>query len=545
MDRLMDFLSRTYRNALVWCLGNRWKVIIAAFAIFAGSLFLIGGARKEFVPPQDIGVFMMTLRTPLGSSLEFTDNVVKKAEALFKTRPEIVTFYTAIGGFQGGLVNQDIFFITLKNYNKRPVAAPFKRRPTQQEFMAYARDEVKKIPGLEAVSVLDPSLGGFSASRGYPIQFSVQGPDWEKLAEYSKKIMGEMNKTKLVTDVDTDLQLGMPEIRVHPDRNNASARGVTITNIADTISAAVGSLRVGKYTDESGHRDDIRIKLLDKYNRQPQDINKIMVRNIHGEVVSLANVVTLQEKPSLLTITRYNRERAVTIFANIAPGKSQTDILSSIQKISKNILPAGYFIVFSGSSETFKESFQSLIFALILGIVVAYMILGTQYNSFIHPVTILLALPFSVTGAFLAIRLTGISLNIYSMIGILLLMGIVKKNSILLVDFTNTRRIAGMGVHEALLEACPIRLRPILMTSVATISAALPIALAVGMGSETTRPMAIVVIGGVLVSTFLTLFVVPCAYSLFSRFESKRHREELHEALVSLGEIVETKKKKK
>jgi multidrug efflux pump subunit AcrB len=537
MDRLMGFLSRSYRGALTWCLDNRLKVVGGAMAIFASSLFLLGGIRKELVPPQDMGIFIVNIRTPLGSSLEFTDQVFKKAEALFKSRPEIIRYFCAIGGFQGGLVNQGGFFITLKDLKERPTAAPFKRRPRQQEFMPFIREQVKKIPGIEVVTVMDPSLAGFSAKRGYPIQFSVQGPNWEKLGELSAKIVESMNKSGLVTDVDSDYQVGMPEVRVAPDRALAAARGVTVTNIADTISATVGSLRVGKYTDESGHRNDIRVKLLEQYNRRAEDINRIMVRNIHGELVSLANVVKLNEKPSLLTISRYNRERAITIFSNIAEGKSQTDIMNYIERTSAKILPAGYHIVFSGSSQTFKESFESLIFALILGIVVAYMILGTQYNSFMHPITILMALPFSATGAFIAMWLTGISLNLYSMIGLLLLMGIVKKNSIMLVDFTNNRRVAGMGVQEALMDACPIRLRPILMTSISTIAAAVPPALSLGPGAETMRAMAVVVIGGVILSTMLTLFVVPCVYSLLSRFESKRHQKELHEALVSLGEV--------
>lgn len=542
MDRIMDALSGWYRTALAACLGNRWKVLGAGIAVFAASLLLLPGVRKEFLPPQDQGVFMVTLRTPLGSSLEFTDGVFRKAEAVLKSRPEIRTYFTAVGGFQGGLVNQGIFFVTMKDRGKRPAVAPFTRRPTQQEFMALVRDRLKAVQGIEMVSVIDPSLAGFSASRGYPIQFSVQGPDWDRLIEYSGRIMEKLNKTKLITDMDSDIQMGMPEIQVKPERSKAGERGVTIASIADTISAAVGSLRVGKYTDESGHREDIRIKLQDRYNRQPKDIANILVRNVHGEVVRLASVIKLDEKPSLLTITRYNRERAVTIFANIAPGASQTEIMNVIQETSKSILPRGYFIAFSGSTQTFQESFQSLIFALILGIVVAYMILGTQFNSFLHPVTILMALPFSATGAFIAMWISGISLNIYSMIGLLLLMGIVKKNSIMLVDFTNKRRIAGMGVGEALMNACPLRLRPILMTSIATIAAAVPPAFAVGLGSETTRPMAVVVIGGVLLSTMLTLFVVPCVYSLLSRYESKRHQEELHEALVSLGEIAPPKK---
>jgi HAE1 family hydrophobic/amphiphilic exporter-1 len=537
MDGLMERISSAYRSSLAWCLDNRWKVLGTAGAVFMASMFLLGGIRKEFVPPQDQGIFMASIRTPLGSSLEFTDTVFKKVEEFMKSRPEVEKYFGNIGGFQGGLVNQGNLFVTLKDYRKRPIAAPFKQRPTQQEFMAFFRKELKKIPGIYNSSLIDPSQGGFTAQRGYPIQFSVQGPDWTKLAGYSEKIMDRMKKSGLVTDVDSDYQMGMPEVRIAPDRARASARGVNVTDIADTISAAVGSLRVGKYTDESGRRNDIRIKLLDSQNRQASDINRIKVRNVHGEIVNLSSVVSTSEKPTYLTITRYNRERAINVFANIGAGKSQSDILTFIEETSAKILPAGYHVVFSGSSQTFKESFESLIFALVLGILVAYMILGTQYNSFLHPIIILLALPFSATGAFIAMRLTGISLNIYSMIGILLLMGIVKKNSIMLVDFTNTRRVAGMSVHDSLMEACPIRLRPILMTSITTIAAATPPAISLGPGSETTRPMGVVVIGGVLLSTLLTLFVVPCAYSLMSRFESTRHQKELHEALESLGKI--------
>jgi HAE1 family hydrophobic/amphiphilic exporter-1 len=251
----------------------------------------------------------------------------------------------------------------------------------------------------------------------------------------------------------------------------------------------------------------------------------------------LSKLVTFENRPSLLTISRYNRERAVTMFANVAPGKSQSDAIAWVGQQAKQILPPGYHYVFSGSSQAFQESFVSLIVALILGIIVAYMVLGAQFNSFLHPFTILLALPFSATGAFIALRVTGITLNLYSMIGMLLLMGIVKKNSILLVDFTNHQRRLGLPVREALLQACPLRLRPILMTSVATIAAAIPAAVALGPGSETTRSMAVVVIGGVIFSTLLTLIVVPCAYSVLSRLESHKHENELKEAMRETGGI--------
>ena len=535
MDAFMDRLSARYRRALTWCLDRRWKVIGAATAVFASSLLLLGGVKKEFVPAQDQSRFLINIQTPLGSSMEFTDNVFKQAEAILRARPELHTYYAAIGGFQGGLVNQGIMFVTMKDKGERPVAAPFKRQPSQQEFMSWFRGQISKIPGVKRVTAQDLSLAGFSAKRGFPVEFSVQGPDWDKLAEVSQGLMDKMNASGLMTDVDTDYDPGMPEVRVIPDRAKAALHGVTISNIADTISAMVGGLRVGKYTDASGHRDDIRVKLVDKYNRKPSDISRIWLRNNRGEMVPLSEVVTLQEKPSLLTITRYNRERAIDLFANVAPGHSQQEAMDFIEKTGK-ALPQGYHIVLSGSSQAFKESFQSLVLALVLGILVAYMVLGAQFNSFIHPFTVLLALPFSVTGAFLALRLTGISLNLYSMIGLLLLMGIVKKNSILLVDFTNERRLKGEDVRTALLEACPLRLRPILMTSVATIVAAIPAAVALGPGAETTRPMAVVVIGGVLLSTVLTLVVVPCAYSLLSRWESHKHDEDLARALEALGE---------
>jgi HAE1 family hydrophobic/amphiphilic exporter-1 len=279
------------------------------------------------------------------------------------------------------------------------------------------------------------------------------------------------------------------------------------------------------------------VRLVDKDRNSPTDLDRIWVRDQFGNVVRLPQVITRETKPSLFAITRYNRERAISIFANPAPGKAQSAGLDAVKAMAKDILPEGYHLVFSGNSQLFSESFRNLILVMVLGIFVAYMILATQYNSFIHPVTVLMALPFSVTGAFIGLALTSQSLNIYSMIGLILLMGIVKKNSILLVDFTNERRKHGLGVREALLDACPVRLRPILMTSAATIAGAIPEALSRGAGSELIVPMAVTVIGGVLVSTVLTLFVVPCFYILMSRFENTSSDAELKEALRELGEL--------
>jgi HAE1 family hydrophobic/amphiphilic exporter-1 len=375
------------------------------------------------------------------------------------------------------------------------------------------------------------------AGRGYPIELSVRGPDWGKLGEYAETIRDRLMKTGLAVDVDTSYRLGVPEVKVMPDREKAAARGVTVAAITRTINSTVGGVRVGKYT-KGGRRYDIRVSLRDENRKGPADLSKLWVRNMRGEMVPLLDVTRILEEPTLLSIQRENRERAVTVSGNVATGKSQAEALAAALKIAGEVLPEDYRAVPTGNAQQFQESFRELWLALFLGIAIAYMILGAQFNSFIHPFTILLALPFSLAGALAALWLTGHSLNMMSMIGILLLMGIVKKNSILLVEFTNARRLKGLNVREALLDACPIRLRPILMTSLAVVAGAVPSAFVLGPGAELRAPMGVVVIGGTVVSTLLTLFVVPCAYSLLARFESgrgSRHRAKVMDILSSRG----------
>jgi len=533
----MDKLSHFYKKALGLCLNWRWSVIVVSLILFGVSLSIFPHLRKEFIPPQDQSRFLVTLYTKMGSSLSQTDLTFKEAEKLFATRPEIQGYYVAVGGFGGGLVNQGISFITMKDVKERPILEPFKKRPSQQEFMQYMRDALQKLPGVDRVAILDLSLTGFSAQRGYPIEFEVQGPEWSKLAELAIQMRDKMAASGYMSDVNSDYNPDMPETEIFPDREKAALRGVPVSSISTTIAALVGGVKLlpNKYTDSAGHRDDIQIKLVASENRSAADINGIYVRNVMGWQVPLQELVSTNPGKTLLTITRYNRERAIGIFGNFTSGKSQSEVMDYVKKLAKETLPEGYHVVLSGSSQAFGDSMKSLGIAMILGIFVAYMVLASQFNSFLHPVVILLALPFSVTGALMAMGISDTSLNIYSLIGILLLMGIVKKNSILLVEFTNHKRAEGLNVRESLLEACPVRLRPILMTSTATIAGALPQAFAFGPGGEIIRPMAISVVGGVLVSTFLTLFVVPCAYSLFSKLESTKHDEELQASLKILN----------
>ncbi len=517
-------LARGYRRLLEKALNARWLVIISAMVVFALSLGLFGKLRKEFVPAQDQSMFLCRLQTPVGSSLPFTDSRFKEAEKFVMSCPEVNRYYAAIGGFGGGEVNTGVLFVTLKPKNERGIRKGVGHPLSQQELIGVFRKGLNSIPDTKAF-IQDLSTRGFTAQRGFPIEFSVRGPDWEKLAGYSQSIMDKMRQTGLMVDVDTDYQLGVTEVRVIPNREKAQAYGVDMKAIGDTVNALIGGVRVGKYTRD-GRRYDVRARLVSEDRARPEDIEKLYLWNNHGERVKLSEVVDIELKPSLLSITRRGRERAIGVFANVAPGKSQADALDAVTKAAKEVLPEGYRVVLSGSAQVFKESFSSLFFALWLGIIVAYMILASQFNSYVHPFTVLLALPFSISGALFALFLGNQSLNIYSMIGLILLMGIVKKNSILLVEFTNHMRREGLGVKEALMEACPIRLRPILMTSISTVAAAIPPALAIGPGAESRIPMAMAVIGGVILSTVLTLFVVPCAYSIFSKFEKGRYSKE-------------------
>jgi multidrug efflux pump subunit AcrB len=383
----------------------------------------------------------------------------------------------------------------------------------------------------------DFSQRGFSPGRGggFPVEFNIRGPDWNVLARSSREIAEKMRQSGLVTDVDTDYQVGMPEVRVIPDRNRAADLGVSMADFGETINAAIGGQRVGKFKDK-GRRFDIRVRLLAPQRQRPEDIQRLLVRTSGGGLVRLGDIVRIEQRPTLQTITRRDRQRAITLTANVIPGVSQGEAIDRSMQIAQANLPDGYRVVASGSARTFRESFESLLFAMVLGLIVAYMVLASQFNAFTHPFTVLLALPFSVSGALVALLLAGQSINVYSMLGIILLMGIAKKNSILLVDFTNQARAQGMERHEALLHACPIRLRPILMTSVATIAGALPPALAIGPGAELQRPMALSIVGGMIVSTALTLFVVPAAYSILGdavawNDERKRRGEGLVAAL--------------
>jgi multidrug efflux pump subunit AcrB len=533
VDAAIGWLVAAYRRTLVRALDRRWTVLAVSAALFAVSLLLAGRLRREMTPAQDQGTFVVRLLMPPGTSLNATSEAFHQAEDFLSKRGEVLKIFGTIGGGGGGgggaSVTTGFMFITMKPKDQRPVDAKKKKPLTQQQFMSLVRKELAKIPGVRRISLQDRSQTiGTGSGRGYPIELSVRGPDWDKLGQYAEAIRAKLTATGLAVDVDTNYVLGVPEVRIMPDRDKAAYHGVTVSAIARTINSTVGGVRVGKYT-KGGRRYDVRVSLMNKNRTDAADISSLYVRNVRGELKPLKDVTTIVTKPTLLQISRENRQRAVTVFGNVAPGKSQADALSAAGAIAREVLPEGYRLAATGSSQQFQDTFHELGLALLLGIAIAYMILAAQFDSFVHPLTILLALPFSLSGALIALWLGDHSLNMMSVIGILLLMGIVKKNSILLVEFTNAKREEGLGPREALLEACPLRLRPILMTSLAIVAGAVPAALSLGPGAELRSPMGVAVIGGTLLSTLLTLYVVPCAYGLMTAIEGKqslqRHAE--------------------
>ena len=502
-DRFYHRTERAYRRLLGLALRYRLTVLGLAVLSFAGGIYITNFLGKEFLPPEDQGRFIIRMQAPVDYSVNQADGMFRRMEEILRRFPEITTIYYALGTGATEEVSKGVMFMNLK-----PKA---ERKKNQEEIKKEVRKALSAIAGLK-VSVEDIALVG-GGQRMVPIQYSIRGRDLKELEHYSREVSGQFSKLPGVVDVDTSLEAGKPENRILIDRNKAADLGVEIGSVAEVINILIGGeLDVTKFKDESrGRRYDVRARLWAEGRTSPEDVGRLYVRSRDGRLVEIANLVKIQEAGGPSVINRVDRQRAVTLFANLE-GKPLGQAKSELDQIAAKVLPFEYSGRYKGMADTMGESFEFLMFALVLGIVMAYMVLAAQFESFVQPFIILLSMPFSFIGAFGALLLTGRTLNIFSFIGLILLMGLVKKNAILLVDYANTLQQRGLARREALLEAGPVRLRPILMTTFAMIFGMIPVAVGVGEGSETRSPMGIAVIGGLLTSLFLTLIVVPVAY---------------------------------
>ncbi|MEK6690149.1 MAG: efflux RND transporter permease subunit [Nitrospirota bacterium] len=529
-NKLEDWYKKTeefYRELLQVSLNHKALVIITAAGLFAVSIFITRFIGKEFVPQEDQSRFFVRLRAPIDYSVDEVDRMFRQAEEIARNIPELNTVYYSQSGGLARETNKAALIIGLKPKSERA--------RTQQQIMVDIRKKIRQIPGLKGTAEDISLIGG--GQRNVPVQYSIKGRDLETLETYTKQIVSEFSKLPGIVDVDTSLETGKPEVRVFIDRDKAADLGVNVSTIAEAVNFLIGGeVDMTKFKDEArGRRYDVRARLIRQDRSKPEDIGRLYVRAKDGRLVELSNIVDIQEGGGPSVINRVDRQRAITLFANLE-GKPLGQAKSELDAISAKTLPPDYSGIYKGMADIMGESFGYLIFALVLGIILAYMILASQFESFIHPIIVLLSMPLSFIGAFGALLITGKTLNVFSFIGLILLMGLVKKNAILLVDYTNTLRARGMERREAILKAGPVRLRPILMTTFAMIFGMLPIALGIGEGAETRAPMAISTIGGLLTSLFLTLVVVPVAYDLFdelqskfmkkSRFENQKSKEE-------------------
>ncbi|OOV39704.1 multidrug transporter AcrB [Leptospira kirschneri serovar Pomona] len=513
MERFLDYSTFLYERSIDFVLKfPRW-IVFGSTVLFIGSLGFFFLLKKEFIPPQDMGRFIVRARLPLGSSLQRTDETMKKVEQYLIQRKEIEKYISNVGGFGGTEANTGMFFITMKEMGHRPKNPKTGREVTQAALFSILRKDLKELVPEATFSVQDLSQRGFSAGRGYPVELVLTGPDWNTLSSLSVKILDKLKESKILLDVDTDYVAGQKELRLVTNREAAALRGVSMANVGNTVGTLMGGKNVSRFT-ENGRSYDVRVKIQREKGESISVIPNIGVRNTFGEFVKLKEVINIQEKEALKTITRINRERAIRVFGNPAPALGQNVSTEKALEIAKEILPEGYSVAMTGSAKTAKESGNSLTLALLFGILLSYMILASQFNSLKQPLYILLAMPFSFTGALVALYVFGQSFNMYSFIGLILLLGLVKKNSILLVEFVNHVRSTGKNIQESIREGCPIRLRPVLMTSFSSIAAAIPPALALGPGAETRIPMAVTILGGMTLSTLITLLVVPAAYYL-------------------------------
>lgn len=518
LEHLFEKAGHVYQNLLKPTLKHKYLVLILSLVFFGGSLWLTRTVKKEFVPSQDQNIIIIMAQTPPGSSLETTNQASFPLEKFLREDPAVEGFYLSVGSGGGGVsqVNQIFVPVTLKPLEERS--------ENHQKIMERWRKAFKEMKGLK-VTMRDISSRNLTAGRTNPVALNLLGPDLNVLDEKSKALIQYLENKKLAVEMDTDYRTGIPELLIEPDRTAMALRGVSVAAVGQILSAGIGGLAQGRYTAD-GRRVDIRFKILEEQIKDIHDLEKLYVRNLAGNLIPLREVVKISEKPAIQGISRINRQRAIAVFGNLAPNQSQSEVLNEIDLYLKKELPVGYSYSLEGSSAGFAESFRSLTSALLIGILVAYLILAVQFNSFIHPISVLMALPFSLTGALIALSLFNTSLNLFSFIGLIVLMGIAKKNSILLVEFANqVREHEKIAPLEALLQACPVRLRPILMTSVATIAAALPLIIGGGMGAETRAPMGLVIIGGTIISTLLTLFVVPAMYLILAQFERPDHSD--------------------
>src|SRR3954471_21665413 len=515
-------LSKRYSRLLRRAVEHRAAVLLGTLVVVAVSVFLFmifpaTRLQNELIPEDDRGFFLIVVRGPEGASLPYTDSYVRQVEGILGHTQGVRGYFTIVGGFAGG-VNSAFIGVIMEDWGKRP--------PLAQTIGGL----FPQLMGISGVLAFPYAPGAIGFSQ--PIQYVVQNPDFAKLSGIMGPFVGRVSQIKGLANVQPDLFVNKPGLRVTFERDRAEDLGVPVRDVASALQTFLGGRRVSTFT-----RNDklyyVMVQLDPKDRATPSDMRGIYLRGRNGELVQLDALANIQEGVGARQINHFNRIPSFTLSASLMPGLAQGEALDSIDAVAKQLLPPGTTTALAGESREYKESGSAIYFAFVIALIVVFMVLASQFESLLHPWTVLLAVPLAVAGALATLKFaaiihrSGATMNLYSQIGMILLIGLVAKNSILLVEYTNQLRDKGMDAVSALLEAGRIRFRPILMTSVATIMGAVPVAWGVGAGSASRKPLGYAIVGGVFFSTALTLFVVPVAYVVFHyALHSARTRRE-------------------
>jgi HAE1 family hydrophobic/amphiphilic exporter-1 len=510
LERGFDGIERGYRRILDFGLRHRALVLLAAVLAFAGAIPLFNSLPRELAPQQDEGRFLVSIRTPLGSSIQYTEAKLREVEAIAERYPEIETEFGVIGLGQAQQVNQANLVARMKPRRER--------QRSQQDVILALRRDLSQIAGAQA---FPRGFGLVQGQRSEPLQFVVKGPNLQEMGRVATDLQGRLQADPQIGRMDHNLQLDLPQLVLEPDRIRAAGLSLNSGDVALAVNMLAGGIDIAKYNDYpgDGERYDIRVKAKDGEIQQQADLTKIYLRNRQGQLVRLDAVARFREALGPAVIARFDLQYAATFYAT--PTVSLGDAVEKVRQAGQG-LPLGYQVVFVGEAEQLEKTSQATQFTFMLALILLFMVLASQFNSFLQPAYVMLAVPMGIVGGIAALWLAGQTLNIFSGIGLVLLIGLVAKNSILLVDLTNQRREQGMSVDDALRDACPIRMRPVVMTSLTIILALLPAALGLGAGAETNKPLSVAVIGGMITSTLLTLVVVPSAYSLVEGWRERR-----------------------
>jgi multidrug efflux pump len=518
LERGLQLLTDGYRRLLGIALAHRRACLVAGAAWFALGLWLLQTAPREFVPTADRGNILVITESPEGSTLTDTDRYQRQVEDIVLSAPNVAKGFSvvALGNNGPGNVNQGAMFVTLDPWEER--------EHSQQSIIGGLFPRLHRVAGMLAYPISPPSLGtSFDAT---PVSLVIQGPNVQQLSKYSTEIVRRAKELPGFVNVRSDLVLNKPQLVVDIDRDRAADLGVSVRGIASTLQILLGGLDLSTFKLE-GETYKVMVQLEEEFRRRPGELLELYVRGKNQDLIPLQSVVHVRESTAPRGLPHFDRLRSATLSATLLPGVPLGASLDRIKTLATEVLAdtPGYRLTFSGESEDFYESGNALAFAYLLAVVIIYLVLAAQFESVWHPGVLMIAVALSFTGALATLRLTGNTLNLFSQIGLVMLIGLVTKNSILIVEFANQLREQGHDVATATFEASVTRFRPILMTAISTVVGILPIAIGSGAGGELRAPLGVAVAGGLVFSTVLTIFVVPAAYLVLEETRARVVRQ--------------------